>query len=210
MGYLIVVLMVLLAVAGMVWVTDRQSESEHLAEVHSLQRRIDALNRELSGLGEKVTPEQVEEALRGAGYEPSKGEDGVILFDLDGEKAVIRTGGLPFIPIDIAFKLDPRQNDFELLEKIAAEITPSLVIGKIFLDRELGCLLFRVGILAETRGGLSGQVRDVVTALSEMRKNFDEKYEAHSRMLREQCLLQELQSMKDADSVVPGKREICS
>jgi hypothetical protein len=210
MVYLIVIVTALLAVAGMVEMTAGRSDSAHLAEVLSLQRRIDALTRDLSGLGEKVTADQVEEALRGAGYEPSKGEEGVISFKLNGENVIVRTDGIPFIPMDIVFRLDPRQNDYEVLEKIAAEITASLAIGKVFLDEEQGFLLFRAGILAETRGCLAGQIRDVVTALADMRKRFDGEFDAYTRMRREQCILEEMQAMRDGASIVQGRRNIRS
>ena len=208
--YLAVILMVFLVIAGMVEMTAGRSDSAHLAEVHSLQRRIDALSKELSGQGEKVTADQVEEALREAGYEPSKGEEEVIVFKLNGENVVVRTDGIPFLPMDIAFRLDPEQNEYEVLEKIAAKITVSLAIGKIFLDRERGFLLFRAGILVENRGGLPGQIRDVLGALTDMRKRFDREFDAYSKMRREQHFLQELQSMQNAAAVVPGGRDICS
>jgi hypothetical protein len=129
-----------------------------------------------------VTLESVRGVLRENGYRPTgpdaePNERQLLTFNIDDTKFHVDVTRLPFLILEVGYSLDPAEDDIDLLNRSAYEVTSGIFIGKAIILGEGQAVVFQAEMLCDTEAHLKDNFRRYMDIVIETRRRFYDTYQ---------------------------------
>lgn len=129
-----------------------------------------------------VTIESVRGVLRENGYRPTgpdaePNERQLLTFNIEDTKFHVDVTRLPFLVLELGYSLDPAEEDIDLLNRAAYEVTSGIFIGKAIILGEGQAVVFQAEMLCDTEAHLKDNFRRYMDIVIETRRRFYDTYQ---------------------------------
>ena len=129
-----------------------------------------------------VTVESVRGVLRENGYRPTgpdaePNERQLLTFNIEDTKFHVDVTRLPFLVLELGYSLDPAEDDIDLLNRAAYEVTSGIFIGKAIILGEGQAVVFQAEMLCDTEAHLKDNFRRYMDIVIETRRRFFDTYQ---------------------------------
>ena len=129
-----------------------------------------------------VTVESVRGVLRENGYRPTgpdaePNERQLLTFNIEDTKFNVDVTRLPFLILELGYSLDPAEEDIDLLNRAAYEVTSGIFIGKAIILGEGQAVVFQAEMLCDTEAHLRDNFRRYMDIVIETRRRFYDTYQ---------------------------------
>lgn len=129
-----------------------------------------------------VTLESVRGVLRENGYRPTgpdaePNERQLLTFNIEDTKFHVDVTRLPFLILEVGYSLDPAEDDIDLLNRAAYEVTSGIFIGKAIILGEGQAVVFQAEMLCDTEAHLKDNFRRYMDIVIETRRRFYDTYQ---------------------------------
>ena len=129
-----------------------------------------------------VTVESVRDVLRENGYRPTgpdaePNERQLLTFNIEDTKFHVDVTRLPFLVLELGYSLDPAEEDIDLLNRAAYEVTSGIFIGKAIILGEGQAVVFQAEMLCDTEAHLRDNFRRYMDIVIETRRRFYDTYQ---------------------------------
>lgn len=129
-----------------------------------------------------VTVESVRGVLRENGYRPTgpdaePNERQLLTFNIEDTKFHVDVTRLPFLILEVGYSLDPAEDDIDLLNRAAYEVTSGIIIGKAIVLGEGQAVVFQAEMLCDTEAHLKDNFRRYMDIVIETRRRFYDTYQ---------------------------------
>ena len=129
-----------------------------------------------------VTVESVRGVLRENGYRPTGpdaelNERQLLTFNIEDTKFHVDVTRLPFLILEVGYSLDPAEDDIDLLNRAAYEVTSGIIIGKAIVLGEGQAVVFQAEMLCDTEAHLKDNFRRYMDIVIETRRRFYDTYQ---------------------------------
>lgn len=129
-----------------------------------------------------VTVESVRGVLRENGYRPTgpdaePNERQLLTFNIEDTKFHVDVTRLPFLVLELGYSLDPAEDDIDLLNRAAYEVTSGIFIGKAIILGEGQAVVFQAEMLCDTEAHLKDNFRRYMDIVIETRRRFFVTYQ---------------------------------
>ena len=129
-----------------------------------------------------VTIESVRTALRYNGYSPEIVDTHlddwqIVKFKINDTNFRIDTSRLPFLTLELGYRLNPDEEEIELMRRAAAEITAGIFIAKVNIHGDGTAVVFNVEFICDNYLHLRDNFKQYLEIIIEAHKRFFETYE---------------------------------
>lgn len=129
-----------------------------------------------------VTVESVRGVLRENGYRPTgpdaePNERQLLTFNIEDTKFHVDVTRLPFLVLELGYSLDPAEEDIDLLNRAAYEVTSGIFIGKAIILGEGQAVVFQAEMLCDTEAHLKDSFLRYMDIVIETRRRFYDTYQ---------------------------------
>ena len=172
-----------------------------LEESMKTAKRVEIEKAETDKEAEKkhLSIESVRIALRYNGYSPEINGTNlddwqIVNFKIEDTLFRIDTSRLPFLTLELGYRLDQEKEDVELLRRAAAEVTGGIFIAKVNVHGEGQGVVFCAEFLCDNYIHLRDNLKRYLEIVIEAQRRFFETYEKMKTEKRE--VLEAAQSFK--------------
>lgn len=146
-----------------------------------------------------ISIESVRIALRYNGYSPDINGTNlddwqIVNFKIEDTLFRIDTSRLPFLTLELGYRLDPEKEDVELLRRAAAEVTGGIFIAKVNIHGEGQGVVFCAEFICDNYIHLRDNLKRYLEIVIEAQRRFFDTYE--KMKTEKQKVLEAAQSFK--------------
>ena len=146
-----------------------------------------------------ISIESVRSALRYNGYSPDINGTNlddwqIVNFKIEDTLFRIDTSRLPFLTLELGYRLDPEKEDVELLRRAAAEVTGGIFIAKVNIHGEGQGVVFCAEFICDNYIHLRDNLKRYLEIVIEAQRRFFDTYE--KMKTEKQKVLEAAQSFK--------------
>jgi len=137
---------------------------------------------EIENAKKPVTIESVRTAIRYNGYSPEIVDTHlddwqIVKFKINDTLFRIDTSRLPFLTMELGYRLNPEEEEVELMRRAAAEITAGIFIAKVNIHGDGTAVVFNVEFICDNYLHLRDNFKQYLEIIIEAHKRFFETYE---------------------------------
>lgn len=167
----------------------------------SKREEIERMETDKEAEKKHLSIESVRIALRYNGYTPEINGTNVddwqvVNFKINDTSFRIDTSRLPFLTLQLGYRLDPDKEDVELMRRAAAEVTGGIFIAKVNIHGEGQGVVFSAELLCDNYIHLRDNLKRYLEIVIESHRRFFELYESMKEEKRK--VLEAAQSFKSA------------
>ena len=152
-----------------------ESEKKHPAEADKEEGEKEVVKK-------PVTIESVRTALRYNGYSPEiidthLDDWQIVKFKINDTLLRIDTSRLPFLTLELGYRLNPDEEDVELMRRAAAEVSAGIFIAKVNIHGDGQAVVFNVEFICDNYLHLRDNFKQYLEIIIEAHKRFFETYD---------------------------------
>ena len=182
---------------------------EEAAKKHQCEADKEEAEKEVAK--KPVTIESVRIALRYNGYSPEIVDTylddwQIVKFKINDTLFRIDTSRLPFLTLELGYKLNPEEEEVELMRRAAAEVSAGIFIAKVNIHGDGNAVVFNVEFICDNYLHLREYFKQYLEIIIEAHKRFFETYDKMKEEKKK--LLEAAQSFKPSITESSSKKAL--
>lgn len=139
-------------------------------------------DREIENAKKPVTIESVRTAIRYNGYSPEIVDTHlddwqIVKFKINDTLFRIDTSRLPFLTMELGYRLNPEEEEVELMRRAAADVSEGIFIAKVNIHGDGNAVVFNVEFICDNYLHFRNNFKQYLEIIIEAHKRFFDTYE---------------------------------